>query len=73
MLSPRALALVEILSRPPLLIHLPASLGSIPITGLHRYYGGSDSCPPGSSAPYWQHEHRLLQRTGLPDSRLWPS
>jgi hypothetical protein len=41
-------------------LHLPASLRSIPITGLHRYYGGSDSCPPGSSAPVWQHEHRLL-------------
>jgi hypothetical protein len=27
------------------------SLRSIPITGLHRYYGRSDSCRPGSSAP----------------------
>ena len=31
---PQALALVEILFRPPLFIHLPASLGSMP-----RYYG----------------------------------
>jgi len=35
--------------------HLPAStslrsLRSRPITALHRYYGRSDSCPPGSSA-----------------------
>ena len=35
------------------------SLRSIPITGLLRYYGRSDSCPGGSSAPYRQHEHRL--------------
>jgi len=35
------------------------SLRSIPITGLHRYYGRSDSYPVGSSVPYWQHEHRL--------------
>ena len=27
------------------------SLRSIPITGLHSYYGRSDSCRPGSSAP----------------------
>src|SRR5437773_11207303 len=26
------------------------SLRSRPITALHRYYGRSDSCPPGSSA-----------------------
>ena len=48
MLSPKALTLVEILSRPPLFIHLPASLGSIPVTGLPRYYGRSDSCGAGS-------------------------
>jgi len=35
------------------------SLCSIPITGLHRYYGRSDSCPVGSSVALWQHEHRL--------------
>ena len=35
------------------------SLRSIPITGLPRYYGCSDSCPPGSSAPLGQREHRL--------------
>ena len=27
-------------------IHLPASLHSTPVTALHRYYGGSDSCTP---------------------------
>ena len=41
----------------PSRIHLPASLGSTPITALHRYYGGSDSCTP------------LSMRTGLPASR----
>jgi len=35
------------------------SLRSIPITGLLRYYGRSDSCPAGSSVAWWQHEHRL--------------
>ena len=35
------------------------SLRSIPITGLHRYYGRSDSCPTGSSVAWRQHEHRL--------------
>jgi hypothetical protein len=35
------------------------SLRSIPITGLHRYYGRSDSCPVGSSVAWRQHEHRL--------------
>jgi hypothetical protein len=35
------------------------SLRSIPVTGLHRYYGRSDSCSVGSSVPYRQHEHRL--------------
>ena len=35
------------------------SLRSIPVTGLPRYYGHSDSCEPGSSAPLsGQHEHR---------------
>ena len=38
------------------------SLRSIPITGLPRYYGRSDSCRPGSSVPHWQHEHRLCDR-----------
>ena len=38
------------------------SLRSIPITGLPRYYGRSDSCRPGSSAPHGQHEHRLGYR-----------
>ena len=44
-------------------LHAPSTslraLRSIPITGLHRYYGRSDSCPAGSSVPYRQHEHRL--------------
>ena len=35
------------------------SLCSIPITGFLRSYGRSDSCPAGSSVPYWQHELRL--------------
>ena len=35
------------------------SLRSIPITGLPRYYGRSDSCSAGSSVPYRQREHRL--------------
>jgi hypothetical protein len=35
------------------------SLRSIPVTGPLRYYGRSDSCPAGSSVPYWPHEHRL--------------
>ena len=35
------------------------TLRSIPVTGLRRYYGRSDSCSVGSSAPVWQHEHRL--------------
>jgi len=35
------------------------SLRSIPITGLPRYYGRSDSCSVGSSVPYRQREHRL--------------
>ena len=35
------------------------SLRSIPITGLLRYYGRSDSCPAGSSVASTQHEHRL--------------
>jgi hypothetical protein len=35
------------------------SLRSTPVTGLPGYSGCSDSCPPGSSAPYGQHELRL--------------
>jgi hypothetical protein len=35
------------------------SLGSIPITGLPRYYGRSDSWPAGSSVALRQHELRL--------------
>ena len=35
------------------------SLRSIPITGLHRSYGRSDSCPAGSSVALRQHELRL--------------
>ena len=35
------------------------SLCSIPITGFLRSYGRSDSCPAGSSVPYWQLELRL--------------
>ena len=35
------------------------SLRSIPITGLLRYCGRSDSCPTGSSVALWQHELRL--------------
>jgi hypothetical protein len=36
------------------------SLRSIPITGLRSYYGHSDSCGSGSSAPvFGQHERRL--------------
>ena len=35
------------------------ALRSIPITGFHRYYGRSDSCPVGSSVAWRQHEHRL--------------
>jgi hypothetical protein len=40
--------------------------------GLHRYYGRSDSCPASSSASL-AHELWLCPRTGLPDSRVWPS
>jgi hypothetical protein len=36
------------------------SLCSIPITGLPRSYGRSDSCPAGSSVAWWQHERRLF-------------
>jgi hypothetical protein len=35
------------------------SLRSMAVTPLHRYYGRSDSCPPGSSALFG-HERRLL-------------
>ena len=36
------------------------SLRSIPVTGLPRYYGRSDSCEAGSSAPaFGQHERRF--------------
>jgi hypothetical protein len=35
------------------------SLCSIPVTGLPRCYGRSDSCSVGSSVPYRQHENRL--------------
>ena len=35
------------------------ALRSIPIAGLHCYYGRSDSCPVGSSVARRQHEHRL--------------
>ncbi len=36
------------------------SLRSIPVTGLRRYYGRSDSCEAGSSAPvFGQHERRF--------------
>ena len=35
------------------------ALRSIPVTGLHRYYGRSDSCPIGSSVAWRQHEHRF--------------
>jgi hypothetical protein len=31
-----------------------------PLQGLLRLYGRSDSCPAGSSVPYWLHEHRLF-------------
>src|SRR3954447_3039321 len=44
--------------RPFLTHHLPVSLGSTPVTALHRYYGDSDSLPPPP-----------LLRQGLPDSR----
>jgi hypothetical protein len=51
------------------------SLRSIPITGLPRYYGRSDSCRAGSSVPYWPHELRsgsrqvsLLHAPELPSS-----
>jgi hypothetical protein len=36
------------------------SLRSLPVTGLPRYYGRSDSCEAGSSAPsFGQHERRF--------------
>jgi hypothetical protein len=36
------------------------SLRSVPVTGLRRYYGRSDSCEAGSSAPaFGQHERRF--------------
>ena len=35
------------------------ALCSIPVTGLLRSYGRSDSCPVGSSVPWREHEHRL--------------
>ena len=39
------------------------SLRSLPITGLPRYYGHSDSCWPGSSAPLLgQHERRFSRQ-----------
>ena len=38
------------------------ALRSIPVTGLPRYYGRSDSCPGGSSVLYQLHEHRLCPR-----------
>jgi hypothetical protein len=39
------------------------SLRSLPITGFPRYYGHSDSCWPGSSAPtFGQHERRLSRQ-----------
>jgi len=37
----------------------PRTLRSIPVTGLHRYYGRSDSCAAGSSVAWRQHEHLL--------------
>jgi hypothetical protein len=38
------------------------SLRSMPVTGLLRYYGRSDSCPAGSSVALRQHEPRLYPR-----------
>jgi hypothetical protein len=53
------------------------SLRSIPITGLPRYYGRSDSCPAGSSVALWQHEHRLcteqVSLINTPDLPIPPS
>ena len=37
-------------------IHLPASLGSMPVTALPRYYGRSDSCRPALRT-HSRHEH----------------
>ena len=50
-------ALASVPSIRPSRIHLPAPLRSTGITPRHRYYGCSDSCPTGSSAPQ-VHEHR---------------
>ena len=47
------------------------SLRSIPVTGLRRYYGRSDSCSSGSSA--LASMNAGLLRTGLPESRTQPS
>ena len=69
-------ALAAGLVRPssPRRIHLPASLGSTPVTALRRYYGRSDSCPGrlfggGSS----RMNAARLPRAGLSDSRSRPS
>ena len=55
-------------------LHLPASLRSRPVTALLRYYRRSDSCSlqffgRGSACM----NAGSLPRTGLPDSRAWPS
>ena len=41
------------------------SLRSIPITGLHRYYGRSDSCWPSSSAPRCMNTGSCYQQVSL--------
>jgi len=61
-----AITSVEVPFRVIRSIHLPASLRSIPITGLHCSYGRSDSCPTGSTVAWGQHEHRLyLEQVSL--------
>src|SRR5262249_48473750 len=54
------------------------SLRSIPVTGLHRYYGRSDSCEAGSLAPaIGQHERRFsppqVSLIHVPDLPIPPS
>ena len=63
------------LASPLFSIHLPASLGSGPVTALLRYYGRSDSCSlrPGSARAFPSGHPFGSPRAGLPDSHTRPS
>lgn len=76
--SPEALASVGFAPFLPFRFHLPASLGSGPVTGFHRYYGRSDSCLETLSRRSLSRQVSLVHGPGLPSvpspatSRLLP-